>query len=256
MKQRITDYSIGGLARLSGVTVRTLHHYDEIGLLCPGRTGRAGYRRYGRRELERFQDILFYRAAGIPLAEIAVLLAAPGERLVRLKAHQARLRAEGERLAAMQAALDEVIAQIEKGTTMTEDNLYTPFSPATQAAHEDWLRTYGRPGMSAAIETSKKAVAGLLPTLLESLRQIEGELAQAMRSGLAPGDAALAPLLEQHRALIARFWGQDCPPAAYAGLGELYTAHPGFGAHFDAVAPGLSGWLPTALAAHAARLDS
>ena len=92
MAQRMKEYSVGELARLAGVSVRTLHHYDEIGLLRPRHVGANGYRSHGQDEAERLQEILFYREVGMALADIARIIDGGGGRLARLEAHRLRLR--------------------------------------------------------------------------------------------------------------------------------------------------------------------
>ena len=85
-------YTVKQLARLSGVSVRALHHYDDIGLLKPAYVGANRYRYYGRDELLRLQDILFHRELGVPLHDIALLLQADGrDRLAILREHRERL---------------------------------------------------------------------------------------------------------------------------------------------------------------------
>ena len=91
----MSDYTVKHVAKLPGVSVRTLHHYDGIGLLKPGTVGANGYRYYGRDELLRLQQILFHRELGFPLAEIARVLDAPDlDRAAALRRHRERLESE------------------------------------------------------------------------------------------------------------------------------------------------------------------
>src|SRR5438105_14624569 len=94
----VRGLTVSEVAKLSGVSVRTLHHYDEIGLLKPDSVGANGYRYYGRDELLRLQQILFHRELGFPLEEIAKVLDAPGfDRAAALRAHRDKLQAERRR---------------------------------------------------------------------------------------------------------------------------------------------------------------
>ena len=93
-------YPVGRVAGLAGVTVRTLHHYDEIGLLSPSGRTSAGYRRYDDADLERLQQILFYRELGFPLEEIAVIIDDPG------RARREHLRRQHELLTGADRAAD------------------------------------------------------------------------------------------------------------------------------------------------------
>ena len=93
------EYSIQELSRLSGVTTRTLRWYDQIGLLKPSRVAESGYRYYGRAEVDRLQDILYYRALGVELARIKECLDDPSfDRLAALERHLAVLEAKREHL--------------------------------------------------------------------------------------------------------------------------------------------------------------
>ncbi len=259
MRTRIKEYSVGELARLSGVTVRTLHHYDAIGLLRPAHVATNGYRLYGRDELLRLQEILFYRAFGLSLAEIADVLDNETNALSRLHAHRARLVAEAAKVAELLETLDRTIATLSKEAEMPDQDLYTPFDAPTQTAYEDWLiETYG-PEMATKIALSKEAVIAApdgMAGLMERLRDIEAQLVAAFQNSLAAGDRRLVPILEAHRALMTNFWGDECGPAAYAGLADMYQAHPDFVSRYERLAPRFSQWLPAAMKAYAAEISA
>ncbi len=252
MTGRIDTYTIGELANASGVSVRTLHHYDALGLLKPASVAENGYRNYGRAEALRLQEILFYRDLGMPLAEIAAVLRT-GQSLDRLVAHRARLDREADRLAEVLATLDATIAHLKGEHEMTLDALYTPFGPEKQAAYEEWLiDTYGG-DLAEQIAQAREAVtaAGGAEPGMEALRGIEADLVAAFEGGAVAGARDVRPLLNAHRDWVASMWGRDCDLAAYAGLAELYASHPDFIARYEALAPGFSVWLPEAMRAYA-----
>lgn len=255
MTKRIAEIPVGELARLSGVTVRTLHHYDAIGLLRPTHVQANGYRTYGRAELLRLQEILFYRAFGLSLAEIRDVLDDEAGALARLTAHRARLAAQVTRTQDLLDTLDRTIATLKGDDTMTDANLYAPFSPAKQADYEAWLiAAYGE-GMVDKIAASRSAVVNMpkgTAGAMRDLEEIESALVTSYEVGLAPDDKALVPELDRHRALIAGLWGRPCPPDAYAGLARMYEAHPDFVARYERLAPRFSRWLPDAMRAYAA----
>jgi DNA-binding transcriptional MerR regulator len=91
MKPRFEEYSVGQLARVAGVSVRTLHHYDDSGLLKPAHVGANGYRLYCRAELVRLQEIMFYRDVGLSLDEVGRLLDGPANAVERLIRHRRRM---------------------------------------------------------------------------------------------------------------------------------------------------------------------
>ena len=251
-------YTVTQLARLSGVSVRTLHHYDEIGLLKPAHVGDNRYRYYGREELWRLQDILFHRELGVPLAEIGAMLASEDNRLAVLQRQRGQLAERLDQTRDLLRTIDRTIAALTGEDEMSDTDKFKGFDPARQEAYEAELVEQGGEPMREAIAVSK-AHLGKLSQEQMAARVAEGEaaeaaLADAYRSGVAVGDDALAPLLERQRAWVASMWGQPCPPAAYAGLGEMYLGHPDFVARYEAMAEGFARWLRDAMQAHAANL--
>ena len=248
---------MGALARLSGVTVRTLHHYDAIGLLRPAHVAANGYRSYGRAELLRLQEVLFYRAFGLSLHEISAVLADEVDVVVRLRAHRDRLSAQAEEAARLLDTLDRTIATLTKDKDVSDHDLYAPFDAATQTAYEDWLiETYG-PEMAAMVATSKEAIAALpdgMAGAMQELKAIEARLVDAFQAGVP--QAALAADLAAHRALMSRLWGEDCTPEAYAGLADLYLSHADFIARYERLAQGFSQWFPKVMKAYAAEISA
>lgn len=255
----MATYTVKQLARLSGVSVRTLHHYDEIGLLKPAFLGENRYRYYGREELLRLQDILFHRELGVPLQEIGRLLELQGpDRVAILREHREWLADRVERSRQLLATIDRTIADLNGAGAMDDKELYKGFSPEKQAEYEDWLVDRFGGDMRQRIEDSKAKVAALGKDGMAA-RMAEGEaaslaLAAAFKAGTAPADPTNDPLLARHHAWIAAMWDKACPPAAYAGLADLYLEHPDFRANFDKNGEGFTDWLTTAMKAYAARL--
>lgn len=253
------DYSVGQLARHSGVSVRTLHHYDHIGLLKPAHLAENGYRIYGHREALRLQEILFYRDVGMSLTEIATILDAPVDAVDRLMRHRTRLAAEAKRTTKIIETLDATIAHLKGEQDMTAEDLYRPFSAARQAQCQDWLvSTYGD-DMAERIEASNAAIQHLpdgMEGAMARLEDIETRLVGAFEAATDPSSDQIHNVLEDHRRLMAQFWGQDCPPEGYDGLAKLYRSHPDFVARYERLSPKFSEWLPLAMEAHAARLIS
>lgn len=251
-------YKAKELADMAGVTVRTLHHYDAIGLLTPAHTGENGYRYYGRAELERLQNILIYRALGVPLADIGVLLdGGAGKRRSILVRQRARLEDEMNRFAELITTIDRTIADLEGVERMSDKELYKGLSPKKQAEYESWLIAKGGGEMALKVEKAKKAQAergadGETAAQAE-LEAIERGLAAEMKAGKQPDDVSLSALLERFRLWVGQMWGQPCSPSAFGGLGDLHASHPDFVARYEAIAPGFSDWHIAAMKAHAAR---
>jgi DNA-binding transcriptional MerR regulator len=248
------------VARAAGVSVRALHHYDDIGLLKPAHIGNNRYRYYGREELLRLQQILLHRELGIPLSEIGAILDAPGfDRLETLQSQREKLAAEAKRYAELVRTIDRTIASIKGDRAMRNADLYKGISADKQAEYETWLIDRYGGDMPERIEVSKKKYAALSEAerqkLGDELVAVESEWAEAMHRGVAADSASLDPLLRRHRAWVAIMWDKPCPPEAYAGLADLHLSHPDFVRRYETIAPGFSDYHAAAMKAHAKRAN-
>jgi DNA-binding transcriptional MerR regulator len=256
------DLTVKQLAAISGVTVRALHYYDEVGLLKPAAVGANGYRLYGRDELLRLQRILFHRELGVPLSEIAELLdLEAGDQVSILRQHREKLAAERERYRILIETIDRTIADLNGEAPMANADLYKGFSPEKQAGYEAWLvERYGEP-MRASIESSKQAYAKMSPAEQKAFMQargaelhdVEQALADTLRQGLDPGSYTVDILIARHRAWVASMWGRPCSPQSYAGLADLYLAHPDFVARYEGIEKGFTEFLTNAMKLHASK---
>lgn len=130
------SYSVGQVARITGVTVRTLHHYDGIGLLTPGGRSHAGHRRYDDADLDRLQQILFYRELGFPLEEVAVLLDDPrADPRAHLRRQHGLLTGRIERLRRMAAAVETAMEAHRMGIRLTPEEKFEVFGDFDPDAH-------------------------------------------------------------------------------------------------------------------------
>ena len=255
----MSTYTVKQLARLSGVSVRTLHHYDEIGLLKPAFTGENRYRYYGREELLRLQDILFHRELGVPLQEIRHLLDLQGrDRAAVLSEHRDWLDQRIKRSRQLLRTIDRTIAELNGEGTMEDKDIYQGFAPEKQAEYEQWLVDRYGGETRQRIEASKAKLASLGEEGMKA-RLAEGEaasraLADAFKAGAEAGDPANDPLLARHHNWIAEMWDRACPPQAYAGLADLYLENPDFRKKFENQREGFAEWLAAAMKAYAARL--
>ncbi|WP_048648410.1 MerR family transcriptional regulator [Nitratireductor soli] len=255
------EWTVSDLARLAGITVRALHHYDETGLLKPARVGENRYRYYGEEELLRLQQILLHRELGIPLHEIGAMLDRPGfDRLATLKDQRRRLEAEAQRYRQLVRTIDRTIASLEGDRAMKHAELYKGFAPPEkQAEYEDWLIGRFGESMRQEIAASREKTAEIGPEGIQArmrdLAGIEAALVQAMQNGTPPEARALDALIERHRAWVAGMWTKPCAPQAYAGLADVYGSHPDFRERYETLAAGFSTWLPTAMKAWARRQD-
>jgi MerR family transcriptional regulator, thiopeptide resistance regulator len=249
-------HTVKQLARLSGVSVRTLHYYDQIGLLRPAQVGANGYRYYGRTELLRLQQILLHRELGLPLDAIATLLDdSDRSRIERLREHRRQLAQRAEQFQALIATVDRTIIELEGGLMVDTKHLYSGFSAEKQAGYEaELIERYGEP-VRGEIEASRRHVGKFGPEAvavrMRELAEVEAELAQHCRRQTPAGDSALNGLLERHRAWVSCMWGKPCPASRYAGLADLYESHADFRARYEQLAPGLADYLPAVMRAYA-----
>jgi DNA-binding transcriptional MerR regulator len=249
------------VAKLSGVSIRALHHYDQLGLLKPAFTGHNRYRYYGQDELLRLQQILLHRELGIPLGEIGAILDAPGfDRLAALRQQRLRLSEEAKRYAQLVRTIDRTIASLEGDRAMRNADLYKGISPDKQAEYEAWLVEQFGGDMPERIALSRRKYESLSADekqqLNEELHDMEQGLAEGLRRGVPMGSPSLDPLLQRHRAWVSAMWDKPCPPEAYAGLAELYLSHPDFIARYEAIAPGFAEYLSGSMKLYAHRLGA
>jgi len=253
MTDETTRWSTAEVVRLSGVTSRTLRHYDAIGLLRPTGSTPGGQREYGHDELLRLQQVLVLRELGVGLGAIAEILddpggpGDPGVRAQRLREHRTWLLAERDRLDRLARTVTSTIESLEGGTTMPAEQMYDGFDHTQyeQEARERWgAETVDRSTRTWESLTPDERVAHQ-----QEMRDVNEALAGHLVAGTPVADAAVRDLVARHHAWVARSWTPD--PAAYRGLGSMYVDDPRFTAVYDAVAPGLARYLRDAIDAHA-----
>ncbi|ABD56592.1 MerR family transcriptional regulator [Jannaschia sp. CCS1] len=252
-------HTVKELGQLAGVSVRTLHHYDAIGLLKPAYVGANGYRYYGRDELLRLQEILVLRELDISLSDIATVLAAGrSDRASRLVAHRDRLVADAERRNRLIATLDRTIQHLKEDTPMMTEDLYDGISPERQESYEAWLIDRYGSDMAERIKDARGEIAPTSTGMLNSgtdamaeLARIESALVAVFQDGADPSADAVGSLIADHRDWVAARWKRPCDADAYAGLADLYQSHPDFVARYETLASGFSAFLNDAMNAHA-----
>lgn len=253
-------HTVSQLARLSGTSVRTLHHYDAIGLLKPAAVGENGYRHYGRAELLRLQQILLHREFGVPLSDIPALLEAQGpDRLAALREQRARLDREADRLRRLTRTIDRTIAELEGRECTMDTQMFDGFSPALQVDYEGWLiAEYGEPAARARIDEGLTAIGAMSADekaeWAAEATALREAFARAMAAGTAPGDAALDPLLARHHAWVGRTLAAPPTAATYADLGRMNVEVAEFRAMYEAARPGLAEWMAQAMDGFARRM--
>jgi len=252
----MTRYTVRQLADIARISVRTLHHYDDIGLLKPAFLGSNGYRYYEKPQLYRLQQILMYREFGLALDEIKNLVDAPDFDIASaLRQHRERLIERLKQGKELIRVIDSTLARIGGGSTMDDNTLYSWNSPDKQADYEAWLVERYGPQAEEWLAHSRQRFDALddagRQAAMDRLKAIEGDLVDAFRRGMAADSLALKPVLDRHREWVAYMWNRDCPPGAYTILADMYLGHPDFVARFDSLAPGFAAWLPAAMKVYA-----
>ncbi|MER7419401.1 MerR family transcriptional regulator [Micromonospora peucetia] len=246
-------HTVGQVAKMAGVTVRTLHHYDEIGLLSPGGRSSTGYRRYDDADLERLQHIRYYRELGFPLEEIAAILDDPASDLA------AHLRRQHELLTVRVGRLQEMVTAIE--FAMEASKLNIPLTP------QERFEVFGGFDPDAHAEEAEQRWGGT-EAYRESNRRVSGyskddwlrnkaenedwarRFVEVISSGVAADSPAAMELAEEHRQLIGR-WFYECSYEIHTGLADMYVADERFTAYFEKIRPGAAAYLSEAIHANA-----
>ena len=246
-------YSVSQLATMAGVSVRTLHHYDRIGLLRPASRTDAGYRRYGEPEALRLQQILFFKELDLSLEEIGEILDDPQFDLVTaLHQHRTLLQQRARRLSRLLETIDRTLQRLtEESMSMTDEELYEGFAPETAARYRREAREmYG----DEVVEASERKARSMSKAEWQAI----GAESEAIHQALAPLVATHAPDAPEVQALVARHhaWIEHFYPApaeVYTHLAQTYTDHPEFRAFYEKIADGMAGFLAEAMRVYAER---
>jgi len=244
-------FTVGELSRLTGVTVRALHHYDEIGLVRPSQRSVAGYRLYDDDDVLRLQQVLVFRELGVPLEDIGPAIDRTTDRAALLRKHRAALVDKRGRIDAMVTAVDAALEVLEKArTTMQPEDFKTLFDGFNAEDHAEEARE--RWGHTEAYKESARRSQQYGKPEWEAIRResegIYARLRELMQQGAAVSDPAVQAAVEDHRRHLER-WFYPCSRQMHHGLGEMYVADPRFTANLDKVAPGFAQFLRDAIAA-------
>ncbi|WAC57889.1 MerR family transcriptional regulator [Gordonia sp. SL306] len=253
MSESEPSRTVGAVARLTGVSVRTLHHYDQIGLVVPSDRTSVGYRVYDDADIERLHRVLTYRELGFSLEQIATLLDDP------LVDASAQLRDQHDRLIDRINRLHRMVAAVEDMMDAKDNGIQLTAEEQAEIFGQDWpgddyaAEAEERWGDSEAWEQSGKRTARFGKDDWRRIKAegdaLEAKLADALRSGVAPGSPEANALAEEHRAGINQFY--DCGHEMHVNLANMYVADPRFTKHYDDVAPGLAHYVRDVIVANA-----
>ena len=240
-------YTVKAVAALAGVSVRTLHHYDAIGLVHPDARTEAGYRIYSRSDLERLQQVLFFKELGLGLDEIREILARPGfDRRQALLDHRELLCSRKDRIERLIRAVDRTIASMEEGNALDEKVMFDGFDAGQ---YEEEVRR--RWGHTAAYKESRERTQGYT--------QADWDVILKEQTGILRGIAALADrrpddpevvaaIQRMHTFINDRFY--LCPVEMFRGLGDLAVDDGRFTETYEKLQPGLAAFYQKAVHAY------
>ncbi len=252
----VTRYTVGELASLAQISVRTLHYYNAIGLVTPSGRSPSGYRLYSEEDLIRLRQVLFYRELDFRLEQIAEILADPNACADdHLRRQHRLLRQRQARTEALLGAIEKEMEARHMGISLTREEQFEIFGTDqlggahAEEAHQRWGDT------DAWAQSRRRTAAyaredwGAIKAGADANRQ---GFADAMAAG-EPADGEVAgELAESHRRHISR-WYYRCGPDMHRNLAELYVSDPRFAAHYDELMPGLARYVHDAVCASAER---
>lgn len=247
------DLTVGRAAALVGVSVKTLHHWDAVGLVRPSGRTRAGYRVYSADDIARIHQVLVYRELGFPLAEIGRILDEPGaDARDHLRRQRSELVARIGRLTEMVAAVDHMLEARTMGLRLTPEEQVAIFGDDWEPARVDEAEE--RWGDTAQWAQYAERAAAMTKQdwrdVVAATDALHADLAAGLEAGLVPGSEEANVLAERHRALMSMYF--DCSHAMQVCLARMYENDPEFAAYYDGIAPGLTGWMREVIFANAA----
>lgn len=247
------SHTVGRVAEIAGVTVRTLHHYDEIGLLTPSGRTSAGYRRYDDADLERLQQILLYRELGFTLEEIAAILDDPqADARTHLRRQHALLTERIERLRDMVAAVEYVLEAQKVGVNLTPEEKFEVFGGFDPDAHADEAeqRWGGTDAYAESMRRTRRYTKDDWLKIKEETGDLQNRWVAAFELGIAADSPQAMDLAEEHRQQISKFF-YECTYEIHSGLAELYLADDRFTRYYEEQREGFAKFVHDSIVANA-----
>lgn len=246
-------HTVKAVADLAGISIRTLHHYDEIGLLKPAELSAAGYRLYSQQDLERLQQVLFFRELGLSLHEIQAILDSPGfDRKQALLDHRKLLQERQRRLERLIRSVDQTLEAMKRGTTMDEKAMFDGFDPSQyeEEARQRWGHSKE---FQQSVERTKRYTKGDWEGIQQEIGQISQGIAALMER--SPEDPEVQGWVGKwHQVINDRFYA--CSSEVFRGLADLYVQDERFTAVFEKTRPGMAEFMRQAMHAYCDKLES
>lgn len=245
------EYTVAKLSRLAGVSTRTLRYYDEIGILKPARINSSGYRIYGRNEVDRLQQIMFYRELGVSLEAIKDILTSDKfDMATALKSHHEQLLAKREQLDILIRNVENTIALTEGRITMSDKEKFEGFKKDLVDENE---RKYGKEIREKygedKVNASNARFMNMTKEEFERFQKLEQEVMDTLYEAYKTGDpkSELAQkAADLHRQWLSFTWSSYCKEA-HAQLARMYVEDERFTAYYDRKQPGAAAFLRDAI---------
>ncbi|WP_366922531.1 MerR family transcriptional regulator [Metallumcola ferriviriculae] len=245
------EYTVQKLGSLAGVSTRTLRYYDEISILKPARINSSGYRIYRQAEVDRLQQILFYRELGVSLESIKNIITAPSFDAANvLREHREKLLKKREQLDILIANVDKTLASKEGRLKMTDKEKFEGFrlkmvDDNEKKYGEEIRKRYGNDIMNQANEKFKNMTQEEYEAMTSLEIQVREVLSQAIKTGDPASDLA-QKAAGLHKQWITLCWGQYSKEG-HAGLAQMYVDDNRFRAYYDQKQPGTAAFLREAI---------
>ena len=245
------EYTINKLANLAGISVRTLRYYDELGLLTPNRNQLNDYRIYGQNEIDRLQQILFYRELGVPLEEINRILSTEDfDHAAALQNHLNALLYKRNQLDLLIRNVRKTITSIEGGSTMSDKEKFDGF---IQKITDDNEQMYGAEIREKygddIINHSSMKIKGMSMEEYNDMEELSSQLNNTLKSAFEQGDPSgelAQKVCELHKKWLGFFW-KNYSKEAHIGVTQMYVDDPRFTEYYDQIAPGCAEFLRDAV---------
>ncbi len=245
------EYTVRELSRMAGVSARTLRFYDEIGILKPARTSSSGYRIYGQAEVDKLQQILFYRELGVRLDKIKEIVDDPAfDAVAALKNHRERLLDKKKQLDRLIRNVDKTVESHERRIAMSDQEKFEGFK---QRLIEENERKYGKEIREKygdeTVEQSNGKLKNMTREQYAEVARLSEELTSVLAEAFETGDPA-GPLAQKaadlHKRWLTFYWN-EYSKEAHAGLAQMYVDDEQFTAYYDADRPGTAAFLRDAV---------
>lgn len=245
------EYTINKLAKIAGISTRTLRYYDQCGLLTPVRVSSNGYRIYGQKEIDRLQQILFYRELGVQLNEIKSILSAPDfDEKAALENHLTALLARRRQLDKLVANVEKTLKSLEGEINMSDKEKFEGFKESLIAENEEKYGTeirekYG----NEAVERSNAKLRSMTQEEYAEAQRLSEAYQETLKEAFKQGDPAselAQKACDLHRQWLSRYYDGYCKEY-HMGLAQMYVDDPRFTEYYDKIAPGCTVFLRDAV---------